>query len=304
MDSGYSEQETVFRDVANSINNYKLIYIKQSIYQLKHRIQLLLDTQTYDMVYVSFGGKYNESHLSFNYPEKISNLKYVTNASYQMIPQFLRDRDVEYKILSVTIDHFDNTDILQKNKQIIYNVISRDENQIDAIIFDHLCAYEDIANIVDFMTSQMVARDMNEKRYMICNYIKYHHPNLLEHEFEENVPKTIQRVLNNPTFHRYSTCFYNWFGNSVYTYNIIYNYKKYVLYSYYGNVFPILDRNLNGLHLSCMNMASIYSAVNNTGISPNQKGHFDDFLQNGIDITTYCASFESIAEPLTKYYAY
>jgi hypothetical protein len=242
--------------------------------------------------------------MTFNYPENISNLKYVTNASYQLIPQFIRDRDTEHTILVIAVDNFSNLSTYEKNVTILKNVISRDENRIDVVLFDQECSYDDISTIVEFMAGQMVHRDIKESNCMISNYIKYSHPNLLEREFEERVPEIIQRALNQPRFNQYSACFYNWFGNSVYTYNIVYNYKKYLLYSYYSNVFPILDKNMNGLHLSCMNMASIHSALKLQNVYTNQKTHFDIFLQNSVDITTFCTSYESIADPMVKYYVY
>jgi hypothetical protein len=282
----------------------KIHHIYSNISVLFKQINTLWDTHNHDLVYISFGGKYNESHITFNYPENISQLKYVTNASYQLIPQFIRDRDTEHKILVIAVDNFSDLSTFEKNVTIINNVISRDENRIDVVLFDRECSHDDISGIVEFMAGQMVNREIKEAYCMISNYIKYRHPNLLEQEFEERVPEIIQRVLNQPPFHRYSACFYNWFGNSVYTYNIVYNYKKYLLYSYYSHVFPILDRNMSGLHLSCMNMAAIHSALTQPNVSSNQKTHFDNFLQNSVDITTFCTSYESIAEPMNKYYIY
>jgi len=268
------------------------------------RIQTLWDTHQYDMVYLSFGGKINESHISFNYPLHMSGIKYVTNSSYQLIPQFIRDRDTEHKIIVIAVDDFREESQFVQNRNVINNIISRDGNHIDVILFDHICSIEEISQIVDYMADQMVTRKMNETKCMICNYIKYSHPNLHEGDFEDKVPETIQQTLNKMKYHRYSACFYNWFGYSVYTYNIVYNYKKYMLYSYYSNIFSVLEKKLNGIHLSCMNMASVYSVINGPNIHPNQKRHFDDFLKNSFDITTFCTSFESMAEPIATYYAY
>jgi hypothetical protein len=262
-------------------------------------IQTLWEIYHYEILYVSLGGKFNESQLSFSFPQEIKQTKYTTNASYQLIPQFLRDRDIPQKTLIIALDDFSNAELLLKNQQIVGNTIGRQDAHMSVVLFNQVGSQVFITRFIKYIADQMAYWKMDPKKCMICNYIRFIRPNAHETIFESQLPTLIQEILNQTEYEQYSACFYNWFGYSIYTYNIIYNHKKYMFSLMHNELFIILNKSLQNTHLSCMNLDLVKECIDNE--NEHYFRPFVYFLKHSIDITTFCTSPDDIGLPMITY---
>jgi len=279
--------------------SYPNVHTTDSITGFDEIIQSLWRTHNFDTLYVSLGGKFNEAQLSFNYPQEISRVNYTTNASYQLIPQFLRNRDVPQKTLIIALDDFSSPELLAKNQHIVGATISRQESHMSIVLFNYLGSQIFITKFAKYIVKQMCKWEMDPKKCMICNYIKFMRPNPHEIVFESQIPVLIQEVLNQTENEQYSACFYNWFGYSIYTYNIIYNYKTYIFSLLHSDLFVLLNKTLKNVHLSCMNMQLVQDRL--SGVDEYYKKPFFYLLKHSIDITTYCPLDDEIAVTMLAY---
>ena len=177
----------------------------------------------YTDIYVSFGGKQNESFLYFNYPETVRSKKQETNSLYQMIPQFIRSnsRD-EQKYLVIVVDRFIKDD---SNIRLIKNVISVPGiANMDVILYNYECKLKTLPSVVQEICKKAEMDQIDPSKLMICNYICFQTPNEFECSMEQKIPESIQSALNRTAF---EDQFYQWYGYSIFTYNLIYPYKKY-----------------------------------------------------------------------------
>ena len=174
----------------------------------------------YDHIYVSIGGKYNESTISL---QNVRN--FPTNSQYQLIPEFLRNSPDKH-ILILVIDEFTNQDI---NCKIIKSFRS---STMDIVLFNtHISIKDDeslsIDSIIESILDLAKRMEISPKNTMFCNYIVFCNPNYQEHKLEELLPICIQQIFDRPHNKEFSECFYQWYGASFYFYNMVYQYKKY-----------------------------------------------------------------------------
>ena len=74
-----------------------------TIYEISGNIgEWLQVSRPYDRVYVSIGGKFNQSEQRFHYPDAVKDNVYSSNAGYQMVPAFLRNS--EEATLAIVVD--------------------------------------------------------------------------------------------------------------------------------------------------------------------------------------------------------
>lgn len=180
-----------------------------------------------EFFYLSIGSKLNEYYVD------LKNNKTHSNASYQMIPQFLRNPDESAKLKIIIIfDSFNksdlktNRDVLMKNstfltKIFVVNMELRNEN---VHLFETFIL--NVINQFDFL---------DNKHFMICNFIKHmNEPNYQEKESENLVENKIPILLKNTKF---ENNYYVWFGYNLNLYNFVFNKKEFSnLMNHYYNI--------------------------------------------------------------------
>lgn len=180
-----------------------------------------------EFFYLSIGSKLNENYVN------LKNNKKHSNASYQMIPQFLRNPDESAKLKIIIIfdsfnksDFAKNRDVLMKNstfltKIFVVNMELRNENfhLFETFILN-------VINLFDFL---------DNKHFMICNFVKHmNEPNYQEKESENLVENKIPILLKNTKF---ENNYYVWFGYNNKLYNFVFNKKDFSnLMNHYPNV--------------------------------------------------------------------
>jgi hypothetical protein len=213
-------------DSINTSNTKIINYDNEtSIETFKNVLNLLFYNKNgYDKIYISFGSKMTETFTKFDYPEKISKNKICSNSIEQMIPAFVKTSDSDTRFLSVIIDNFNDNDSINKNLILLE---SEKRPNLDIVIFDKFCSQSFLTELTKYFGKLFNFFDMNQKNIMICNYISFDKKTTNEIDLysQKMIPETIQKVLDNKEFEKYTYCFYQWFGYKFYFYNFIYNYK-------------------------------------------------------------------------------
>ena len=235
----------------------------------------------YDMIYVSIGGKMNEPDILFSYPHSINN-KFPVNSDCQIIPNFIRNRKLS--TLVVLIDSFKD-ELMYKNYQLIQQILQQQETpNMDVLIYDKMCSISGLTEIIEKIVEVCITLNIDETKVMICNYIKFAHPTPSEYEFEKQLPNHIYSVLTKTQNIKYVTCFYQWFGQHIFLYNIVYNYHKYNSYMYmnYDCLNLIFEHALINDHLKETNIFTIMLTLD---MQTEKKLRL--FLKNSVDIKSY-----------------
>jgi len=180
-----------------------------------------------DFFYMSIGSKLNEHIVHFKNENKMSN------ASYQMIPQYLRNPHTEKIKLIIIFDVFSNKGNIKLNKTLLI------ENEIsftNIFMVNYNINSKNIHLFGLFIKSCIELYSfLNEKTFMICNFIKFmNEPNLLEKESEKIVEEKIIQILKNTKF---ENSYYVWFGYNKKLYNFIFNKNKFSnMINHYTNI--------------------------------------------------------------------
>jgi hypothetical protein len=177
---------------------------------------LKIESNAYQNVYVSLGGKFNESLVHYN------DIKMKSNAEYQMVPGFLRNN--AEKSLVIIIDIFRDPLNLEVNIKLLGSLI-KDLPNIDVILLNAEITPKSIKNLIRTILTFAKSQNIHPVKYLFCNYIRFISPNQMEDILEMKLPSKIQRVHDE--FPEYSVGFYQWYGQRIQTYNLIYNFKKY-----------------------------------------------------------------------------
>lgn len=175
-----------------------------------------IESNTYQNVYVSLGGKFNESLVHYN------DIKMKANSEYQMVPGYLRN-DAE-KSLVIIIDIFRDPLNLEVNIKLLGSLI-KDLPNIDVILLNNEITPKSLKNLIRTILTFVKSQNIHPAKYLFCNYIRFISPNQMEDILEMKLPIKIQRVHDE--FPDYSGGFYQWYGQRIQTYNLIYNFKKY-----------------------------------------------------------------------------
>jgi hypothetical protein len=168
----------------------------------------------HDSIYISLGGKQNESIVS------LSETKVMSNAPYQMVPQFLRGGSEE-KSLILIIDTFRQEEAGKINRRIL-NQLSTPFT--DIVMLNCEITVHGLSKLVNVAIEIAKLNNIAPSRYMFCNYVKFYHPNDSELNLEMIIPEALQ-ICHNKTIYRNG--FYQWYGYNTQLYNTIYCYKKY-----------------------------------------------------------------------------
>jgi hypothetical protein len=224
----------------------------------------ILPTFSKDLVYISFGSKLNERTLESEYLDSDFTYMNRVNAGYQMVPFFLcknsnpREKllcnGMPCKVLNIVIDLFiDETDIENSKKYITESLTNKRE--LDAPldtsnITQFFINISDVRNgilqdamkqgknpytadehhlflgmIADVLCKKMKENGIDEKNFMLCNYIKFKHPNPIEQNIGIKASNTLEKVMID---NKYENSYYEWYG---YRRMVFYNcivLKKYI----------------------------------------------------------------------------
>jgi len=274
-----------------------------SIETFKNVINLLSYKRNgYDKIYISFGSKLNETFTKFDSPEKKRNKKFLSNSIEQMIPVFIKTNDSDTRILSVVIDKFENQHNINKNMVLLE---PQQKPNIDIVIFDKFCSQPFLSELIKYFVKLFILFDLNQKNIMICNYVSFDKKTTNEIDLysQKMIPETIQKVLDNKEFEKYTYCFYQWFGYKFYFYNFIYNYKIIELLA------SVNDNWLNDFEIFIKQL--IYdddeTVFINNDSTKKQKIILTDpkmllVMDNVYDITSDCSYKYEIATSLRKYF--
>jgi hypothetical protein len=217
-----------------------------------------------DLVYISFGSKLNERTLESEYLDSEFTYMNRVNAGYQMVPFFLCSNSNPRlkllcegrpcKVLNIVIDLFiDETDIENSKKYITESLTNKRE--LDAPldtsnITQFFINISDVRNgilqdamkqgknpytadehhlflgmIADVLCKKMKENGIDKKNFMLCNYIKFKHPNPIEQNIGIKASNTLEKVMID---NKYEDSYYEWCG---YRRMVFYNcivLKKYI----------------------------------------------------------------------------
>ena len=292
-------------DSTNSSSVKIINYVNEtSIETFKNVINLLSYKRNgYDKIYISFGSKLIDTFTKFDSPEKISKNKILSNSIEQMMPVFIKTNHSDTRILSVVIDNFENQHNINKNMVLLE---PEQKPNIDIVIFDKFCSQPFLSELIKYFVKLFILFDLNQKNVMICNYVNYNNKtnNEIDLYSQKMIPETIQKVLGNQEFEKYTYCFYQWFGYKFYFYNFIYNYKIIELLA------SVNDNWLNDFEIFIKQL--IYDDDDETVFINNdstkkQKIMLTDpkmllVMDNVYDITSDCSYKYEIATSLRKYF--
>lgn len=242
--------------------------INKNVDEIQNEIsRIIYESDGFNMLYVSIGGKLNEYAVQFREnPKK----KYATNSRQQMYPRFLRNRHQKNKILIIAVDNFRDRFVFENNKKIIEDIL---DDNVTFVMINYLFNTTTLGIFMQFITKVAKNNEIERSRFMICNFVKHlNEPNIRELRDEEMIPETIHRILSLPENSEYSDGFYEWFGYRFYLYNFIYRYKPYAKRL-------ILDIELF--------MENQQNDNNMKSISVLQNMALVQFLDNVFDITMY-----------------
>jgi hypothetical protein len=237
----------------------------------------------YTDMYISIGGKHNEPFLHFNYPETVRSKKHETNSLYQMIPQFVRsDYNEKTKYLVIVIDRFIKDD---PNIRFIKNIIGIPGiANMDVVLYNHECKLKTVPSIIEQIRKKAETDLIEPSKLMICNYICFQTPNEFEFSMEQKMPELIQSALNGTIFENQ---FYQWYGYSIFTYNLIYPYKKYNFLRMMNSTYLIsaFIKSFRNMTISTKNIYIII-IYSDSLCDARNKRTIQQFIENSIDITS------------------
>ena len=222
----------------------------------------ILPTFSKDLVYISFGSKLNERTLESEYLDRDHTYMNRVNAGYQMVPFFLcanshpRENllcdEKPCKVLNIVIDIFkDGTEESERYiTESLTNMSELDAPLDTSNITQFFINISDVTNgisgnapeknpfeyllnqnylflgmIADTFCNKMRENEIADKNFMVCNYIKFKHPNPYEEALGNKISETLSTIMNK---YEYENSYYEWCG---YGQMVFYNcivLKKYV----------------------------------------------------------------------------
>ena len=186
----------------------------------------------YQYGYISFGSKFNSADVYFKAESNTLTNRVDTNAVAQMVPMFLRTKPEQHRILNIIIDIFPTRADMDMNVRLINEVVT---DNMDCIVINMRCTSINIQEVLDAIMEWAIKQCIPPLHFMLCNYVKFmNQPNMTEYEDELMIPKTIQRVLYNSKYDKYTNTYYEWYGYKMKLYDCIYNvsFAKTDLYFY------------------------------------------------------------------------
>jgi hypothetical protein len=248
--------------------------------ELLENIKLSHQTIPYDFIYISYGSKINENVV------QIGSSNIVTNSHLQIIPNFLQARNESTKILSISIDNYNN------NEKTANKIQSYITSNMDVLLFNN--AEIAIEEITHSLLQYLNEIDFDPNNVMFCNFIRFIAPNKIENKIEEDIPNLIYNIICEASSQKYAECFYIWFGYNIYTYNLVFKYSMrdpiYVMYSRILNLFSAQFGDGNRHPLSNDDFSELCHS--------NTKSPLKLFLNSCVDITSYWKSSHKIKDTI------
>jgi hypothetical protein len=201
-----------------------------------------------DLVYISFGSKLNERTLEREYLQPDYEYINRVNAGYQMVPFFLCDNSNPRlkllcegrpcRVLNIVIDMFNGEEDLENSKRYITESLTN-KRELDASLettnitqyFVNIADVKDgifrdimakgknpyiadehhifLGTLADILCKKMRENGIDGKNFMLCNYIKFKHPNPPEQKIDKKALETFERVMEENS---YKDSYYEWFG--------------------------------------------------------------------------------------------
>lgn len=240
-----------------------------------------------DFVYVSVGGKVNESYVSRFCHSNSTRIRHCTNSSKHLVPNLLKHRENK-KILIISLDQYKS----EENYRMNHNLVKQSlEECMNFIFFDCFCNKTFLDEFLTVTIEFLKLKTVLSNNFMICNYVKFmNEPNSIETKSEDEIPKIIYGFLqleNNTTYH---DRFYEWYGYNYYTYNLIYNYKLYNKISHLHDLRMLFQKFMKTI----FTFNDDYDLITITKKSK--------CWNNAIDITSYIHSTDSMSLSLMQQY--
>ena len=214
----------------------------------------------------------------------ILNQKEVQGEALNLFGSMTKKVEIEnFNLLRLNPHRFKD-ELMYKNYQLIQQILQQETPNMDVLIYDKMCSISDLTEIIEKIVEVCITLNIDETKVMICNYIKFAHPTPSEYEFEKQLPNHIYSVLTKTQNIKYVTCFYQWFGQHIFLYNIVYNYHKYNSYMYmnYNCLNLIFEHALINDHLKETNIFTIMLTLD---MQTEKKLRL--FLKNSVDIKSY-----------------
>ena len=242
---------------------------------------LEVGSNLYQNVYVSLGGKFNEKMFQTN------DTRMYSNAMFQMFPQYLRQ--TTDRSLIILIDRFYNEENREENRKLLDQIITKYklEGIVDVLMVDHETTTKKVKSITRSILEFVKDRSITPEKYVFCNYIKFISPNSMEEILDEKLPDRIHSA--HKEYPEYSDRFYQWYGYSRQTYNLVFCYNRYVYAwmihrPYLSHYFTTACKNIT------LNMGNIGLLSMMGSVDKRLEKIMDFFIKNSFDITWYTFS--------------
>jgi len=240
--------------------------------RFKEYLLSLTKEKKYDTIYTSLGGKWNESDAF------LPNHTIPTNATYQMVPRFIRDLSLN-KTLVIVIDSFRNEDQIKQNRLILHRLITKAQS-FDLILLNLEITTHSIGSIIESIIRFSNHNKIDRNRYMFCNYIRFAHPNEIERSLEERLPGALSTYHCNTA---YSDGVYQWHGYHTQLYNTVYRFYKYnYLHLVYRSKLNALLSKMKNMQLTLNNIIVIQM----TAFNKYDQDAILSFMEHNYDITS------------------
>jgi hypothetical protein len=227
----------------------------------------------YKYIYISLGGKINEQIVHYDHP----CIKLHTNALYQMIPTFIQELAYIRKVMIVIVDDFHNEYSLQNNIRQVQSFTNIMSN-INVVFVDYKLNTKNCNQFIETILNT-IPSEIKPDEFMICNYIRFRHPNEIEMSLEDSIPVCIQTQLQVYQKGRFSKRFYQWFGYMFYFHNYIYNYNTYLAQMFHMHqLYTLTHKVLNEIPLHCWNEDLVESSL----LTKNNIQKWKQFKENTI----------------------
>lgn len=254
------------------------------------KITNVLKCKKYEMLYVSFGGKYKEDNcFLLNSSQKMHLV--ASNGRHQIMPEFLKkklynDTNPDPIGLIVLVDSFSCNHCIQKNMNIIVEEINTNQLKVDVVLLDvaiHETPNAKFASLFQTLVDVAIHSTMKKENVYFCDYIKYIYPNVKECQLETQFPLFLNEILQEEKNQTYNDCLYVWFGQNIFLYNILYNYQQY-------NIYDKLNRVILHLLFEKEMMRGFVNKYNLYIMEKNQKNNklkhaLQMFVAHTLDIT-------------------
>jgi hypothetical protein len=216
-------------------------------------LEPMFSNQRYSMVYVCFGGKFNDLHVEFKYPAAISRQIHRANYSHQMAPEFVRNKPYgngRGGAISIVLDDFSDNRNRDCNMQIgnrIVDRVNRSNASLDLVLYHRPLTLCEFTDITDALVDLFSRYEIPPHQVLLANYVVFKRPNYIETESQSLVPERIQSVLESTA---YSDCLYQWFGYNYYTYHLMYNYRRYSIWGTHTILARTFERTFGIEHIT------------------------------------------------------